>query len=128
MSSHRSRRFRIRICPARSGFVGRGRELDDVRSLLRSSSRLITLAGQGGAGKTRLAIEAAGEVVGGYPAGVFWVGLAPLQDQSLMVETLAQTLGAKDELARHIGERADDNPDGAHAPRTKACVDRTQPV
>lgn len=88
-----------------SGFVGRGGEVDAVRSLLRSSSRLVTLTGPGGAGKTRLAIEAAGEVVGDYPAGVFWVGLAPLQDESLMVETIAQTLGAKEELARHIGER-----------------------
>jgi predicted ATPase/class 3 adenylate cyclase len=88
-----------------SSLVGRGQELAEVLALLRSSARLVTLTGPGGAGKTRLALEAAGEVVGDYPGGVFWVGLAPLRDAKLVVDTIAHTLGAKDELARHIGER-----------------------
>ena len=40
-----------------------------------------------------------------YKAGVFWVGLAALRDPALVAETVAQTLGAKDDLAEHIGER-----------------------
>ena len=40
-----------------------------------------------------------------YKAGVFWVGLATLRDPALVTETIAQTLGAKDGLAAHIGER-----------------------
>ena len=40
-----------------------------------------------------------------YRAGVFWVGLAALRDPSLVIEQIAQTLGAKDALAAHIGER-----------------------
>ena len=56
-------------------------------------------------GKTRLALEAAAELVPSYKAGVFWVGLASLREPSLVTETIAQTLGARDGLAEHIGER-----------------------
>ena len=65
----------------------------------------MTLTGPGGSGKTRLAIEAAATLVPSYKAGVFWVGLATLRDPALVSETIAQTLGAKDGLAEHIGER-----------------------
>ncbi len=65
----------------------------------------MTLTGPGGTGKTRLALEAAISLVPKYKAGVFWVGLASLRDPALVTETIAQTLGAKDGLAEHIGER-----------------------
>jgi predicted ATPase/class 3 adenylate cyclase len=88
-----------------SSFVGRDKEVEEVASLLRDGARLVTLTGPGGSGKTRLAIEAAAELVPEFKAGVFWVGLAPLRDPALVAETIAQTLGAKDGLAEHIGER-----------------------
>jgi hypothetical protein len=88
-----------------STFVGRDDELAAVLAVMRSGARVVTLTGPGGAGKTRLAIEAAGEVVGDYPAGVFWVGLAPLRDPALVLETISHTLGSRDELALHIGAR-----------------------
>jgi predicted ATPase len=89
-----------------SSFVGRERELAEVASLLRSGGgRLVTLTGPGGTGKTRLAIEAASDAVGEYLDGVFWVGLASLREPALVVETIAQTLGAKGALAEHIGGR-----------------------
>jgi predicted ATPase/class 3 adenylate cyclase len=88
-----------------SSFIGRGREVADVVSLLRNGARLVTLSGPGGAGKTRLALESAAELVPEYRNGVFWVGLAALRDPALALETVAQTLGAKEELAAHIGER-----------------------
>jgi predicted ATPase len=88
-----------------SSFVGRQQEVEDVASLLRGGARLLTLTGPGGSGKTRLAIEAAAELVPEFKAGVFWVGLAPLRDPALVGATIAQTLGAKDRLADHIGER-----------------------
>jgi len=88
-----------------SSFVGREREVSEVAALLRESARLVTLTGPGGSGKTRLAIEAAGELVPEFKAGVFFVGLAPLRDPALVTETIAQTIGAKDGLADHIGER-----------------------
>jgi predicted ATPase/class 3 adenylate cyclase len=88
-----------------SSFVGRERELEEVVSLLHDGARLLTLTGPGGSGKTRLALEAAAELVPEYKAGVFWVGLAPLRDAALVADTIAHTLGAKDGLAEHIGER-----------------------
>ena len=87
-----------------SSFVGREREVGEVVALIRDEgARLVTLVGPGGTGKTRLALEAAGELVSEFGAGVFWVGLAPVRDPALVVDTIAQTLGAKQELAAHIG-------------------------
>jgi predicted ATPase/class 3 adenylate cyclase len=88
-----------------SSFVGRDKEVDEVVSLLQGGARLLTLTGPGGSGKTRLAIEAAAEVVPEFKAGVFWVGLAPLRDPALVVEAIGRTLGAKDGVADHIGKR-----------------------
>ncbi len=88
-----------------SSFVGRDDELLEVLSRIEEGARLVTLTGPGGTGKTRLAIEAASELVPEYKAGVFWVGLATLRDPALVTETIAQTLGAKDGLAGHVGER-----------------------
>jgi predicted ATPase/DNA-binding SARP family transcriptional activator len=88
-----------------SSFVGRKQELAELLSRIEGEARLITLTGAGGSGKTRLALEAAASLVPSYTAGVFWVGLAALRDAALVTETISQTLGAKDGLAGHIGER-----------------------
>lgn len=88
-----------------SSFVGRDREVEEVVSLLEDGARLLTLTGPGGSGKSRLAIEAAATLVPKFKAGVFWVGLAPLRDPALVLEAIGQTIGAKDGLADHIGER-----------------------
>ena len=88
-----------------SSFVGRETEVAEVVTLLRDRARLLTLTGPGGSGKTRLALEAAAEVLAEFKAGVFWVGLGPLREPALVAETIAQTLGARDGLADHIGER-----------------------
>jgi predicted ATPase len=88
-----------------SSFVGREQELEAVLALIEEGARLVTLTGPGGSGKTRLALEAASTLVPKHKAGLFWVGLAALRDPTLVVETIAQTLGAKDGLAEHIGER-----------------------
>jgi predicted ATPase/class 3 adenylate cyclase len=89
-----------------SSFVGREQEVAQVLSLIREQgARLVTLAGPGGTGKTRLGLEAAGELVSEFGAGVFWVSLAPVRDPALVVDTIAQTLGARQELAKHIGDK-----------------------
>jgi predicted ATPase/class 3 adenylate cyclase len=88
-----------------SSFVGREREVEEIAALLRDRARLLTLTGPGGTGKTRLALEAATELVPEFKAGAFWVGLAPLRDPALVTETIAHTLGAEDGLAAHIAER-----------------------
>src|SRR3954447_25039673 len=87
-----------------SSFVGRAREVAEVGERVRDA-RVVTLSGPGGSGKTRLAIEAAAELVPKFRNGVFWVGLANLRDPELVLPTIARTLGAKDGLAEHIGER-----------------------
>jgi predicted ATPase len=86
-------------------FVGRRQEVHEVSSLVRNGSRLVTLTGSGGSGKTRLAIEVAAGLVSEFRAGVFFVGLAPLREAGLVTETIGRTLGAKDGLAAQIGER-----------------------
>ncbi|MEX2212146.1 MAG: adenylate/guanylate cyclase domain-containing protein [Gaiellaceae bacterium] len=88
-----------------STFFGRKREIEELTALLDGGARLVTLTGPGGSGKTRLAIEAATGLVTAFKAGVFWVGLAPLRDPALVQETIGRTLGAKNGLAEHIGER-----------------------
>jgi predicted ATPase len=88
-----------------SSFVGRERELSEVLAAFERGTRLLTLTGPGGSGKTRLAVEAAATLVPSYKAGVFWVGLASVREPSLVTETIAQTLGARDELAEHIADR-----------------------
>jgi predicted ATPase len=88
-----------------SSFVGREKEIEDIVLLLRDGARLVTLTGPGGSGKTRLSIEAAAELVPDFKAGVFWVGLAAVRDPVLVADTIATTLGTKDGLTDHIGER-----------------------
>jgi len=88
-----------------SSFIGREREVAEVAALFRGGARLVTLSGAGGSGKTRLAIEAASELVPEFKNGTFWVELATLRDVSLVPEAIAQTLGARDGLAEHVGER-----------------------
>ena len=88
-----------------SSFVGRKKEVKQIVLQLTDSARVLTLTGPGGTGKTRLALEAAAELVGEFKAGVFWVPLAPLRDAALVIDTIAHTLGAKDGVQAHVGER-----------------------
>jgi len=74
-----------------TSFVGRRRELAETRRLL-ASSRLLTLTGPGGVGKTRLAMRMAAEVRRTFPDGVWFVELAALHDAQLLPHTLANAL------------------------------------
>jgi predicted ATPase/class 3 adenylate cyclase len=87
---------------AASPLLGRERELEEVLALLTSGTRLVTITGPGGTGKTRLALQVGAELVGSVSDGVFWVPLAALNDPELVLPTIAQTLGARDELAEHL--------------------------
>ena len=69
------------------------------------ASRLVTLTGAGGSGKTRLGLQAAAELTDDFKDGVFWVPLAALTDSELVLPTIAATLGARDGLAEHIDEK-----------------------
>jgi predicted ATPase/DNA-binding CsgD family transcriptional regulator len=74
-----------------SSFVGRARELAELRQVL-SRTRLLTLAGPGGIGKTRLALALAENVLSDYTAGVWLVELAPMTDSALVIEAVAAAL------------------------------------
>src|SRR5437773_3542423 len=100
-------RLPVRLTP----LVGRQRELQAVVDSL-SRSRLLTLTGPGGTGKTRLALAAAGVVSACYPEGVCWVELAPLDDPGVVAQVVARRLGAPDwpgqDAAAAIAEQAGD--------------------
>jgi predicted ATPase len=75
-------------------FFGRESELAELNALLtREETRLVTLTGPGGIGKTRLALEAATRAAESFPDGVYWVGLASLRDVERVLPALAQALG-----------------------------------
>ena len=78
-----------------SAFVGRDRELAEVRELI-SGSRLVTLTGAGGSGKTRLALQAGAEQTGRLADGVWLAELAPLTDGGQIPGTVAAVLGVQD--------------------------------
>jgi predicted ATPase/DNA-binding CsgD family transcriptional regulator len=82
-----------------TAFVGRSRELDEVRQLL-SSARLVTLTGVGGVGKTRLALRVAADLQRAFSDGAWLVELAPLDDSALVAQTVATTIGVRDQTAR----------------------------
>ena len=78
-----------------TSFVGREQEMEAIKRLLRSS-RLVTLTGPGGAGKTRLSLQVAADVVDGFADGVWFVELAPLADSRLVAQAAATALGVKE--------------------------------
>jgi predicted ATPase/DNA-binding SARP family transcriptional activator/DNA-binding CsgD family transcriptional regulator len=86
---------------ARTSFVGRERETLEVKRLL-AMTRLLTLTGAGGSGKTRLALKVASELVGAYPEGVWLVDLAPLSEAELVPQAVAQALGVREQPGRPL--------------------------
>ncbi len=83
-------------------FLGRSRELADVVDKLRNGIRLLTLTGPGGTGKTRLALQAAGEAADGFGDGVWWVPLAALRDPALVLRHTAKTLDVIEQPERPL--------------------------
>src|ERR1700694_2828935 len=76
---------------ARSSFIGRTRELAGLKELL-AQTRLLTLSGAGGVGKTRLALRVAAEAAGDFRDGVCWVELGALSDAALVPQAVAGAL------------------------------------
>jgi non-specific serine/threonine protein kinase len=86
-----------------STFIGRERELAQLKSLL-WSSRLLTLTGFGGCGKTRLALKAAEHLLDAFSDGVWLVELAPVSDPDLVPQVVAATLGLHDATDRSLSD------------------------
>jgi predicted ATPase/DNA-binding SARP family transcriptional activator len=86
-----------------TGFVGREAALAEVGRLL-GAARLVTLTGPGGCGKTRLALEAATNLLDRYPNGVWWADLAALADPLLVPQAVATALGVREQPGRPLPE------------------------
>jgi predicted ATPase/class 3 adenylate cyclase len=80
-------------------FVGREREREEVKEAL-SRTRLLTLTGPGGTGKTRLSLEVASEMTDAFDGGAYFIPLAPMTDHALVVPTIVQRLGLPEDPGR----------------------------
>jgi predicted ATPase len=84
-----------------NSFIGREHELGQVKKLLRET-RLLTLVGSGGIGKTRLSLHVAADALVDYPDGVWFVELAPLADGRLVPQAVATVLGVREEAGHPV--------------------------
>ncbi len=84
-----------------TSFIGREREIDEVEALL-ARSRLLTIHGAGGLGKTRLAQVVAGKVMNRFPDGAWFVDLAPVTDATLVPQRVASVLGLREAPGRPL--------------------------
>jgi predicted ATPase/class 3 adenylate cyclase len=96
--------YRTNLPVPANPLIGRKKELVDVLRLVDEGTRLVTLVGPGGIGKTRFALAAAGEAAEYFPDGVWFVDLTPVRDLALVVPTIAHAVGAEAELARHLSD------------------------
>ncbi|MDT5098702.1 MAG: hypothetical protein QOC76_2439, partial [Mycobacterium sp.] len=95
-----------------TSFVGREAEMNDVRQIL-AENRLVTLTGAGGVGKTRMAVQVAATIAGGFGGGVWYVDLAPITNPDLVPVAVIRALGLPDQqgsstidmLMRFVGDR-----------------------
>jgi predicted ATPase len=87
----------------RTSFIGRARELEDVKQLL-ASRQLLTLTGGGGCGKTRLALQAAAELAPEYVHGTWLVELAAVTDPGAVAEAIATAVGLREVPDRPLAD------------------------
>lgn len=96
----------VRMPVPLTGLVGREGELDAIDRMLRGkSTRLVTLTGPGGIGKTRLAIAAATRLSDVFPDGVIFVDFSPVYDPVVVPHTIAQALGVRDTGDAPVAEK-----------------------
>ncbi len=86
-----------------TSFIGRKRELTEIRQRL-SSTRLLTIAGPGGSGKTRLALQVGTELLDSFEDGVWWVDLTALTDKALVPNAIAKSLGVHENAHQPLNE------------------------
>jgi predicted ATPase/class 3 adenylate cyclase len=84
-----------------TSFVGRERELEELRARL-GSARLVTLLGMGGMGKTRLSLQVAAEVMAEFPDGAWFIDLSPIREPALVLGEAVTVLGVREEPGRPL--------------------------
>ena len=84
-----------------TSFIGREKEMAEIAALL-GNTRLLTLTGSGGSGKTRLSLQVAADLLDGTGDGVWLVELAPLSDPALVPQAVAAVLGVKEETGKTL--------------------------
>lgn len=84
-----------------SSFIGRDNEISQIKKTL-STTRLLTLVGSGGTGKTRLALQVAADLIDEYTDGVWCIELSTLTDPLLILETIADTLNVKEQPGQKL--------------------------
>jgi len=88
-----------------TSFIGREWEVATISTRLRTPEvRLVTLTGAGGVGKTRLALQIGSALHEAFPNGVWFVNLAPISDPALVISTIAQVLGVREQPGMSVGE------------------------
>jgi predicted ATPase len=108
-------RYRVKLAPLpapATQLIGRDRERAEVAAAV-AASRLVTLTGAGGTGKTRLALQVARDLAGDFADGVAFIDLAPVRDPALLATAVARALGltpasaeaAEDHLAEALRDR-----------------------
>lgn len=98
---------RTNVAEPLTSFIGRERELVQIKRLL-SSTRLLTLVGVDGIGETRYVLQVSAEVIDAYRDGVWWVELASISDPLLVPTTVAQVLGVQERTRTHSPTRTAD--------------------
>ncbi len=96
-----------------TSLIGREGELAEIKRLLQTT-RLLTLTGVAGSGKTRLALQAAAESIERFQDGVFFVALAPIAEPGLVASTIAQALGVAESPGRSILDSLKDDVQARH--------------
>ena len=84
-----------------TSFIGREKAMAEVKTLL-ANTRLLTLTGSGGCGKTRLGLQVAAEVLEAYPDGAWFIELAPLSDAALVPQSVALAIGVTEEPGKPL--------------------------
>lgn len=86
-----------------TSFIGRERELEEATQLLKGS-RLLTLLGMGGLGKTRLSLQVAADLLDFYPDGIWFMDLAPIRDPTFVANEVAHVLSVREEPGKPLSQ------------------------